>query len=88
MPRESVEKVTADRYAARSLSALLDVRADEVLGVLFEYVVDLVEQIVGLFGELLATLLASRSSAGGVVVISAATTTLGLLLSHRCLLLL
>jgi hypothetical protein len=52
----------------------LDVRANEVLGVLFEHVVDLVEQIVGLFGELLTTLLASGSTAGGIVVVAAATT--------------
>jgi hypothetical protein len=65
----------------------LDVCPHEVLGVLLEYVVDLVEQIVGLLGELLATLLASRSGVSGIVVIAATTATLSLLLSHRCLLL-
>ena len=76
----------ADRGAARSLSALLDVRAHEVLGVLLENVVDLVEQVVGVLGQLLATLLAGGRAAGEVVVLAAATATLGLLLSHRCLL--
>src|SRR5262249_8308936 len=71
---------------ARSLAALLDVRPHEVLSVLFHHVVDLIEQIVGLFGQLLATLLAGGGSAREVVVLAASTATLGLLLSHRCLL--
>src|ERR1700683_3566329 len=75
-----------DHERARSLAALLDVCADEVFGVLFQKIVDLVKQIVGLFGQLLATLLARGRAGGGVVVIAAATSALGLLLSHRCLL--
>ena len=39
-----------DQGTARSLSALLDVRTDEVLRVLLKDVVNLVEQIVGLLG--------------------------------------
>src|ERR1700742_2436406 len=77
-----------DRGWARSLSALLDVCADEVFGVLFQNIVDLVEQIVGLFGQLFATLLARGRASGGVVVVATTTAALGLLLSHRCLLLL
>jgi hypothetical protein len=76
----------ADRGAARSLSTLLDVRADEVFGVLLENIVDLVEQVVSLLGQLLATLLPGGRAAGEVIVLAATTATLGLLLSHRCLL--
>jgi hypothetical protein len=65
----------------------LDVRPDEILGVLLKDVVNLVEQIVGFLGQLLATLLASGRGAGEFVVVTAATATLGLFLSHRRLLL-
>src|ERR1700752_180349 len=75
-----------DRGLARSLSALLDVCADEVFGVLFQNIVDLVEQIVGLLGQLLATLLARGRAGGEVVIVATTTAALGLLLSHRCLL--
>src|SRR3984957_11750494 len=71
-----------DRDLARSLSALLDVCADEVFGVLFQNIVDLIQQVVGLLGQLLATLLARGRAGSGVVVIAAATTALGLLLGH------
>src|ERR1700741_2598276 len=76
-----------DQETARSLSALLDVRTDKVLCVFLEDVINLVEQIVGLLGELFAALLARGCSTGDVVVVTAATATLGLLLSHRRLLL-
>ena len=46
--------------AARLLAALLDVGADEVLGVLLEHVVDLVEDRVDVLAELLPPLLAGR----------------------------
>ena len=46
----------------------LDVCAHEVLGVLLEHVVDLVQQIVGLLGELVATLLPAGAVTGEVVV--------------------
>src|SRR5690349_4328784 len=84
--REGVTGSAADRGAASSLSTLLDVCADEVFGVLLENVVDFVEQIVGLLGQLLATLLPGGRAAGEVVVLAATTAALGLLLSHRCLL--
>src|SRR5260370_6979467 len=41
----------------RLLAALLNVRPDELLGVLLEYLVDLVEDRVHVIGELLLTLL-------------------------------
>src|ERR1700742_3249236 len=75
-----------DRGLARSLSALLDVCADEVFSVLFQNIVDLIQQVVGLLGQLLATLLARGRAGSEVVVIAAATAALGLLLGHRCLL--
>src|ERR1700733_1322914 len=77
-----------DHERARSLSALLDVCADEVFGVLFQNIVDLVQQIVGLIGQFLATLLARGRAGGWVVVIATppAPAALGLLLGHRCLL--
>src|ERR1700730_16367252 len=75
-----------DRGLARSLSALLDVCADKVFGVLFQNIVDLIQQVVSVLGQLLATLLASGRAGSGVVVIAATTTALGLLLGHRCLL--
>ena len=64
----------------------MNIGAHEVLGVLFQDVIDLIEQIVGLLGQLLAALLAARLRAAGVVVLATAAATLGLLLSHRCLL--
>src|SRR6202022_4131371 len=84
--REVLSEWPGDRETARSLAALLDVCADKVFGVLLQNIVDLVEQIVGLVGQLLATLLARGRAGGQVVVIAAATAALGLLLSHRCLL--
>src|ERR1700722_18883857 len=75
-----------DRGWARSLSALLDVCADKVFGVLFQNIVDLIQQVVGFLGQLLATLLARGRAGSGVVVTAAATTALGLLLGHYCLL--
>src|SRR5205807_10052897 len=76
-----------DRGSARSLSALLDVCAYEVFGVLFQNIVDLIQQVVGVLGQLLATLLArGRAGSGVVVIAAAATTALGLLLGHCCLL--
>ncbi len=57
-----------------SLAALLDVGTHEVLGVLLEHVVDLVEQIVGVLSELLATFLTGTAVADrGLVVVSAAS---------------
>src|ERR1700751_284808 len=84
--REVVSGWPGDRGTARSLSALLDVCADEVFGVLFQNIVDLVEQVVGLLGQLLATLLAPGRAGCEVVVIAPARAALGLLLGHRCLL--
>src|ERR1700722_17027735 len=75
-----------DRGWARSLSALLDVCADKVFGVLFQNIVDLIQQVVGFLGQLLATLLARGRAGSGVFVIPAATPALGLLLGHHCLL--
>src|ERR1700731_2669974 len=75
-----------DRGWARALSALLDVCANKVFGVLFQNIVDLIQQVVGVLGQLLATLLARGRAGSGGVVIAAATTGLGLLLGHRCLL--
>src|ERR1700761_1431479 len=75
-----------DRGWARSLSALLDVCADKVFGVLFQNIVDLIQQVVGFLGQLLATLLARGRAGSEVVVIAAATAALGLLLGHHCLL--
>ena len=49
------------RRAARLLATLLDVGADEVLGVLLQHVVDLVEDRVDVLAELLATLLTRRA---------------------------
>src|SRR6516162_555024 len=66
---------------------LLDIRADKVLGVFLKNVVNLVEQVVGVLGQLLAALLARGRGVGEVVIVAAATATLGLLLSHRRLLL-
>src|ERR1700751_1952226 len=82
--REVLSGWPGDRETARSLSALLDACADEVFGVLFQNIVDLVEQVVGLLGQLLATVLARGRAGGEVVVIAPATAALGLLLSHRC----
>src|ERR1700743_2564599 len=84
--REGQSWWPGDRGGARSLSALLDVCADEVFGVLFQNIVDLVEQIVGLFDQLFATFLPRGRAGSEVVVIAATTTALGLLLGHRCLL--
>lgn len=49
-----------------SLAALLDIGPDEVLGVLLEHVVDLVEQVVGVLGQLFATFLTGRTVTAGV----------------------
>ena len=84
--REGQSWWPGDRGWARSLSALLDVCADEVLGVLFQNIVDLIQQVVGVLGQLFATLLARGRAVSEVVVIAAAATALGLLLGHRCLL--
>ena len=51
------------------------------------HVVDFVEQVVGLGGQFLATLLTTCAVTGGVVVLAATAAALGLFLSHRCLLL-
>ena len=48
--REKPSWWPGDLRTTRSLSALLDIRANEVLGVLLKDVIDLVEQIVGLLG--------------------------------------
>src|ERR1700758_3199874 len=79
--REVVSGWPGDRGTARSLSALLDVCADEVFGVLFQNIVDLVEQIVGLLGQLLATLLARGRAGGGVVPLPPPPPAFGLLLT-------
>src|SRR5271165_1125896 len=84
--REEQSWWPGDRGLARSLSALLDVCTDKVFGVLFQNIVDLIQQVVGLLGQLLATLLARGRAGGEVVVVATTTAALGLLLSHRCLL--
>src|ERR1051326_933877 len=53
---------------ARSLAALLDVPADELLGVLLQHRVDLVEQVVDVLGDLLLTLGDGRIDRGRRVV--------------------
>src|SRR6185436_14813300 len=71
------------RRAARLLATLLDVGADEVLGVLLQDVVDLVEDRVDILAELLATLLPRRRGVARLVVVAAtAALALGLLLRH------
>src|SRR5262245_8382745 len=83
--RPGLRAGTAD---PRSFAALLDVRLDELLGVLLQHGVDLVEDVVHLLLELLA--LGGRGRLAGVVVGPAARTLLGLLLllllRHRRLL--
>src|ERR1044072_5185400 len=64
------------------LAALLDVRADEVLGVLLEHVVDLVENRVDILAELLPALLAGRRATVDIFVAVTATLPLRLLLGH------
>src|SRR2546430_17442937 len=56
--------VLVDRH--RLLAAALDVALDELLGVLFEDVVDLVEKLVDVFLDLLALLGELRASGGAV----------------------
>src|SRR5215467_7958810 len=56
MPAAAMLSPNANRPTA-SLAALLDVRADELLGVLLEHLVDLVEDRVHVIGELLVPLL-------------------------------
>ena len=53
----------------------MDIGPHEVLGIFLKHVVDLVEQVVGLRGKLLAALLTGTCIAGGTVVIAAATAT-------------
>src|SRR3954452_9582670 len=77
----------SDQATARSLSALLNICTHEVLGVFLKDVVNLVEQIVRVLGQLFATLLACGGAAGEVIVISTTTAAFGLLLRHRRLLL-
>ena len=57
----------------------MDIRTHEVLSVLFQHVIDLVEQIVGLLSQLLATLLPGGRAAGEVVVLAAVFAALGVL---------
>src|SRR5215211_5093313 len=65
-----------------SLPALLHVRPHEVFGVLFEYVVDLVEDRVDILAEFLTAFLTGRRRAGLVVAVPAATLALHLFLRH------
>ena len=55
-------------WPRRLLAALLDVRADELLGVLLEHLVDLVEDRVHVVGELLVPLL-DLLGRGGLVLL-------------------
>src|SRR4029077_17415961 len=73
--RPRVREGSAD---PRSFAALLDVRLDELLGVLLQDRVDLVQDVVHLFLELLA--LGSGGHLAGLVILAAAGTLLGLLL--------
>src|SRR5690606_3329161 len=73
----------ADGVSGRNLLAtLLHVRADEVLGVLLEHVVDLVEDRVDVLAELLPALLTGRRAAVDIVVAVTAALPLRLLLGH------
>src|SRR6476659_9561420 len=66
-----------------SLAALLHVGPSEVLRVGFQHVVDLVEDVVGLGGQLLPPLLTgSTGGIGSVVVAVPATLSRGLFLGH------
>src|SRR5215468_7961972 len=56
MPAAAMLSPNANRPTA-SLAALLDVRTDELLGVLLEHLIDLVEDRVHVVGQLLVPLL-------------------------------
>src|SRR6476646_9860805 len=78
--RRATPTPATDRPANRmSLAALLHVRADEVLGVGFQHIIDLVEDVVRFRRQLLAALLAG--TARRVVVVPAALPG-GLFLGH------
>src|SRR6476620_5169761 len=82
--RRATPTPAIDRPANRmSLAALLHVRTDEVLGVGFQHIVDLVEDVVRLRSQLLAALLAGTAGRVRclVVAVSAALTG-GLFLGH------
>src|SRR6476659_143836 len=82
--RRATPTPATDRPANRmSLAALLHVRTDEVLGVGFQHIVDLVEDVVRLRRQLLAALLAGTAGRVRclVVAVSAALTG-GLFLGH------
>src|SRR5918998_5361876 len=70
------------RHPQVSLAALLHIGADEVFRVLLEHIVDLVEQVVRVLGELLTAFLSGRTISTGAVVVATATRALGLLLRH------
>src|SRR3982074_800839 len=70
------------RAGARSLPALLDVGADEVLRVLLQFVGDLCEDRVHVLVELFTTFLAGRRAAFGIVVTVATALALDLFLGH------
>src|SRR5690606_40759212 len=67
----------------QSLATFLHVGANEVFGVLFEHIVDLVEQVVGVLRQLLAPFLTGGVYAVDTFVIVAAPGAFGLLLCHR-----
>src|SRR6266700_5239 len=67
-PAVSPRRNRAGRAARASLAALLDVRADELLGVLLKHLVDLVEDRVHVVGELLMPLL-DLLGRGGLVLL-------------------
>src|SRR6476620_2462503 len=70
-----------------SLAALLHVRPHEVLGIGLEDVVDLVQQVVRLRGQFVASFLAGGIGGAAALVVVAATLPGGLLLCHLGLLL-
>src|SRR5262245_22824244 len=76
--RSDRPRVRAGTADPRSFAALLDVRLDELLGVLLEDGVDLVQDLVHFLLELLA--LGGGGHLAGPVVRAAARTLLGLLL--------
>jgi len=64
----------------------LDIGPHEIFGIFLKHIVDLIEQVVGLRGKLLTTLLPSGCTTDSAIILAAAAATLGLFLSHRCLL--
>src|SRR6478752_6174909 len=82
--RRATPTPAIDRPAnRRSLAALLHVRADEVLGIGFQHIVDLVEDVVRLRRQLLPAFLAGTTGrVSGLVAVVPATLPRCLFLGH------